>query len=642
MRCPACFAKDDSLTGCEKCNYQADQRREGVYLTIGTLLHNGEYIVGKVLGKPGGFGITYLAWDTRFDIKVAIKEYLPFQIAARSADGTSVSIHMQDYRSDFEFGLEKFLEEAKTLAQFRHPNIVRVMNFFGENGTAYMVMDYLEGESLSEYLDRVGKLTGPDAVALFLPILDGLAHIHAKNVLHRDIKPSNIYLTYEGQAILLDFGSARQSFRDRSQSFTAVITPGFAPWEQYHRKGNQGPWTDVYACAATLYFMLTGIVPPDGAERALDDDIESIEELAPDVDVLIVQAISRSLSVRTEDRPQTAFELGELLKADIRPDKQEQMRNAQDNRSQVMSSSTPNPISDSSFKAIPKRPPTSIPVQNKAVSQKMSGAKLVVASVLVIIPAVYFGFFAKDKTPAAESVAVPAIAATTLPQKAPTKMDEPGSSFDQNIAITSVKKDFRERYGSGSSLADYIVLILTVQNKSAKDIDAVTGVMTCKSQSGEVIYSFEAKNQDEIRAGQSKIVHKFVKYDRSNDKLVRLKNTDINDLKMEWRPKGIVFSDGTSINSSASVDQQESILSSGLDIEIPDKPNAFPALFLKTVNGRNGLVNLYASPRAYAAVIGTVKENTEFKCHNVDNGFVFVNLNGAKGWVRRANVTNRM
>lgn len=306
MHCPSCFEVGFVPPNCPTCGYQADKRREGVYLPIGTKLHSGEYLVGKVLGKPGGFGITYLAWDTRLDIKVAIKEYLPFQIAARASDGTSVSIHTQDYMPDFEFGLEKFLEEAKTLAQFRHPNIIRVMNFFRENGTAYMVMDYLEGESLAEYLVRVGKLTGPDAVALFLPLLDGLSHMHAKNVLHRDIKPSNIYLTHEGQAILLDFGSARQMLRERSRSLTAVVTPGFAPWEQYHRKGNQGPWTDVYACAATLYFMLTGVVPPDGGERAIGDDMVPIETLVPDIEESISHALSWALLVNIEERTQTA------------------------------------------------------------------------------------------------------------------------------------------------------------------------------------------------------------------------------------------------------------------------------------------------------------------------------------------------
>lgn len=316
MRCPACFSDHFTAIVCCQCGHREGQRREGIYLPVSAKLHNGEYVIGKVLGKPGGFGITYLAWDTRLDFKVAVKEYLPFQIAARSTDGLSVSIHTPDHQPDFEFGLEKFLDEAQMLAQFRHPNIVRVINFFKENGTAYMVMDYLEGESLAEYLARVGKLTGSDAIAIFLPILDGLSHIHDKHILHRDIKPDNIYLTAEGQAILLDFGSARQYLQERSQNLTAVVTSGFAPWEQYHRKGKQGPWTDVYACAATLYFMITAVAPPDGAQRIAEDDLEAIEALTSGIDGNIAGAIMQGLSINPELRPQTTRAFQSLLLTD--------------------------------------------------------------------------------------------------------------------------------------------------------------------------------------------------------------------------------------------------------------------------------------------------------------------------------------
>ena len=313
MRCPACFSHLYESPACSDCGYTADNIREGSNLPLGTKLRGGEYVVGKVLGKPGGFGMTYLAWDSRLDIKVAIKEYLPFQIAARSNDRTTVSVHTEAHTADFQFGLEKFLEEAKTLAQFRHPNIIRVLNYFQQNGTAYMVMDYLEGESLAEYLDRTGKLKGHDAVAILSPLLDGLAYVHSKNFLHRDIKPANIYLTTEGQAVLLDFGSARQTFTGRSKSLTSVVTAGFAPWEQYSRKGRQGPWTDVYSCAATLYFMLTGQIPPDATERTMDDDIVDISELEPALDAKIAAAIMKGLTIDIEGRFQTAKDFKETL-----------------------------------------------------------------------------------------------------------------------------------------------------------------------------------------------------------------------------------------------------------------------------------------------------------------------------------------
>ena len=304
VRCPSCFDQEKEPCQCD-CGYQSRESREGIYLPLGTFLHENNYVIGKVLGKPGGFGITYLAWDTRFEIKVAIKEFLPFQIATRSSDGISVLTHTQDYQTDFMFGMEKFLSEAKMLARFRHPNIVRIMNFFQENNTAYLVMEYLEGESLSEYLTKVGTLTVPDAVEIFLPVLNGLSYIHSDRVLHRDIKPSNIYLTNTGQAVLLDFGSSRHSLGERSQNLTALVSSGFAPWEQYHRKG-QGPWTDVYACAATLYVMLTGKVPPDGTERLVDDDIVLLQELLPKSHEKVLATVMQGLAVNPENRQQTA------------------------------------------------------------------------------------------------------------------------------------------------------------------------------------------------------------------------------------------------------------------------------------------------------------------------------------------------
>lgn len=313
MRCPSCFDERWDQIRCLQCGYSSIESRDGVCLPVGTSLRDGEYLIGRVLGRPGGFGITYLAIDTRLDMKVAVKEYLPLQMAARSKDGKIISVHTTEYSEGFKYGMEKFLEEARVLAQFRHPNIVRVMNFFLENGTAYMVMDFLEGQSLAEYLVKVEKITGPDAVALFAPVLDGVAYIHARNFIHRDIKPSNLYLTHEGQLILLDFGSARQHLREKSQSMTAILSPGYAPWEQYHRKGKQGPWTDVYACAATLYTMVTGQAPLDGAERAIDDDLVAVESIVPGIDASLAKAINTGMAINPEARPQTAGELQALL-----------------------------------------------------------------------------------------------------------------------------------------------------------------------------------------------------------------------------------------------------------------------------------------------------------------------------------------
>ena len=313
MKCPSCFDGAYDSIRCHRCGYESGKPHVGIALPLGTRLKNGEYQIGKVLGKPGGFGITYLGWNVQLETKVAIKEYLPLQIAGRGAGTVAVSVHAEENSEVFEYGLKSFLEEARTLAQLRHESIVRVQNFFRENGTAYMVMEYLEGQSLEEYLAKIGRVTAPDAVALFLPVLNGLSYMHQKNILHRDIKPANIYLTEEGKAILLDFGAARQAVQEKSQSMTAIVTPGYAPWEQYHRKGKQGPWTDVYACAATLYRMVTGQNPPEGAERILEDDIVPVDRLVPGIDATIAAEIMTGLAVKMEERPQTAKKYLDLL-----------------------------------------------------------------------------------------------------------------------------------------------------------------------------------------------------------------------------------------------------------------------------------------------------------------------------------------
>ena len=263
MLCPGCFAEKGRVAVCPFCGYDEAERRTPLVLPHRTVL-NGQFVVGKVLGKPGGFGITYLGWDINLATPVAVKEYLPRDYAGRDSDHASVMAHSREDASLFRFGLEQFLQEARTLARFDHPNVVRTRSFFEQNGTAYLVMDYLQGVNLSEYLNaKGGRLSEQQAAEIMLPILDGLQEVHAKGFLHRDIKPQNIYVTSNGRPILLDFGAARQAMGERSRSLSVVLTPGFSPYEQYHRRGEQGPWTDIYALAATYYYLLTGHAPPD-------------------------------------------------------------------------------------------------------------------------------------------------------------------------------------------------------------------------------------------------------------------------------------------------------------------------------------------------------------------------------------------
>ena len=315
MICPACFLETFDNGVCASCGFDENAQQSPLLLPPGTPLMNGQYLVGKILGKPGGFGITYLGWDSQLATFVAIKEYLPRDVAGRHFDRLTVSAHTSSDSEYFRYGMEQFLHEARTLAQFDHPNVVRVRTFFQENGTAYLVMDYLQGNSLHDHLANMGgRMPEKAALDILFPVLDGLREVHAKGFLHRDIKPQNIYITTIGRAILLDFGTARQALGERNRGMTTILTPGYAPWEQYHRHGKQGPWTDIYACAATLYHLITGIVPPEAAERVAQETLQPPLQLCPGLSPHINFAVLQALSIDPANRPQTVADFQEALK----------------------------------------------------------------------------------------------------------------------------------------------------------------------------------------------------------------------------------------------------------------------------------------------------------------------------------------
>ena len=225
----------------------------------------GAYRVARVLGV-GGFGVTYLCEHTGLAVQVAVKEYLPNEIAVR--DGTEVHPKSAGDREGFEWGLSRFLDEARTLARFEHPNVVRVRDCFEANNTAYIVMDYEDGEPLDTLLRRHGTLTEAQLNRALLPVVDGLRQVHAAGFLHRDIKPANVFVRRSDESpVLLDFGSARQALGRRSRSVTAIASAGYSPPEQYESDGHQGAWTDIYALSALCYRAITGDVPMEATRR---------------------------------------------------------------------------------------------------------------------------------------------------------------------------------------------------------------------------------------------------------------------------------------------------------------------------------------------------------------------------------------
>jgi serine/threonine protein kinase len=281
-------------------------------LDIGTRIDR--YEIEAVIGH-GGFGISYRAVDVGTGERVALKEFLPTELATREADD-SVYPLSESHLDDFQWGLERFLDEVNLLAHFRHPSIVRVHRAFEGNGTAYMVMAYEEGESLAARLKREGTLDATELTAIVMPLLEGLEIVHEAGFIHRDIKPSNIYLRDGGAPVLLDFGSARQALRGKTRTLTALVSAGYAPLEQYFSRSDlQGPWSDIYGLGATLYEAISGAAPVDAVERSRGvlgstRDIlpPAAEVAARDYPSCILAAIDHALRMEDRDRPRSIAE----------------------------------------------------------------------------------------------------------------------------------------------------------------------------------------------------------------------------------------------------------------------------------------------------------------------------------------------
>lgn len=266
----------------------------------------GQYIIQNPLGQ-GGFGITYKAIDRMTGKFVAVKEYFPESMATRLPGKTDVTTYSGDRGENFVYGKRCFVQEAETLAQFiGNENIVRIYSYFEEYGTAYFVMDYIEGTPLDEFVKQHGgKLSFEEAADILVPVMDALGAVHDKGIVHRDVSPDNIYITRDGMVKLIDFGAARQSLGDKSQSLDVILKHGFAPKEQYMRRGKQGPFTDIYALGATFYFVLTGKRPPDALERADEDEIILPSTLGVKISRDAEEAILIALSVQPQDRFQS-------------------------------------------------------------------------------------------------------------------------------------------------------------------------------------------------------------------------------------------------------------------------------------------------------------------------------------------------
>ena len=293
-------------------------------LPIGEKLQN--YRIEGILGS-GGFGITYMGVESVTERKVAIKEFMPSNIAVRDRDSRSIQPISESERSDFDWGLDRFRQEAKVLITLIHPNIVPVLNYFEANGTGYLVMAYQEGDSLAALLRPNKTLAQSEIEEILVPTLDGLATIHDAGFLHRDIKPDNIFIRSDGTPVIIDFGSARLALSQHTRGLTAIVSEGYAPFEQYQNDGNQGPWSDIYALGATLYRCITGRRPAEATARIAaavkgspDPLIPTGELAGPGYNAALLTAIDASLAVDESKRPQNAAAMRAMLSGEIIPE----------------------------------------------------------------------------------------------------------------------------------------------------------------------------------------------------------------------------------------------------------------------------------------------------------------------------------
>ena len=326
--CPHCMKEVEfnEQNSCPLCGYNRTGSGEAHHQLKPYTILAGKYLVGDVLGE-GGFGITYVGFDLNLEMRVAIKEFYPSGYATREADATSaLTIYTGKNKEYVEKWRDNFIREARMLAKCSHlSGIVGVKDFFQENNTAYIVMEYLEGITLKEYAKSRGeKLPVQQLITSLEPVMVSLCELHNSGTIHRDISPDNIMVLPGGAMKLLDFGAARDYAESGERSLSVMLKPGYAPEEQYRTKGKQGPWTDVYALAGTIYKCITGVTPPESMERLREDELKKLGELGVFLPPETEAALLKGLEVYAENRYQTMEEfqqnlcrqVGETSKAD--------------------------------------------------------------------------------------------------------------------------------------------------------------------------------------------------------------------------------------------------------------------------------------------------------------------------------------
>ena len=314
-RCFNCMKEyEEQYEVCPHCGYvDGSPPAEAYHLAPGEIL-NHKYIVGTAIDS-GGFGIIYRAWDAQMEQVVAIKEYFPNGVVSRVPGQNDVIVYSGKNREVFRKGVDRFLVEARNMAEFSQPDIVALYDYFEENNTAYIVMEYLDGVSFKEYLkERSGRIPNEEVVDITLHVLAALEEIHSHHIIHRDISPDNIFLCFNHRVKVIDFGAARFSSGEESSNFSTIVKPGYAPAEQYRTKSRQGPFTDLYALGACMYQAATGEKPQESLARAMHDDLRPPKELNPEVPEYLSDIIMKAMAMDEDERFQSSEEFMKALK----------------------------------------------------------------------------------------------------------------------------------------------------------------------------------------------------------------------------------------------------------------------------------------------------------------------------------------
>lgn len=447
MKFNRCFGCMEEIQGypCSHCGFDPRSVKGIEYaLPMGTILA-GKYLVGRVLGQ-GGFGITYVGWDIALERKVAIKEYYPSGQVSRNPGSRGLtwytSVQSQQAKQN---GTQIFLKEARKMSKVDDiPNVVRVRDLFQENETAYIVMDFVEGETLKARLEKTGPLPWEQAKGIFLPAIQAMEQVHQAGLVHRDISPDNLMLTPDGKVKILDLGAAKDLSVNNGASSMQVAKGGFSPFEQYTQRGSSGPWTDVYAMAATVYYTLTGKLPPVATDRVVEDTISWDEPGLKVLSAQALEALQKAMVISAKNRMQSMEELEKgLYSTAVEP--------APTPAPQPVQEARPEPQPEQEAKPAPQPTPEPAPQaqsEPKPKAGEKSGKKLWIAAAAVIAVVLCGALVWANAGKPADDTDTAAFAATT-PTTVPTVAATAAPSTEMPVSIPSpaTLQSLAEEYG---------------------------------------------------------------------------------------------------------------------------------------------------------------------------------------------------